>query len=185
MVYLLFDIGGMKKKDYLEAMKELKKEIGFNANPCTGLMHTLKDKYGHCIQCETKHISFIKRTKGFTYIAYSRNSKLVKIGFTENIEGREDSLVRTTYGGETDWRVFYHVFSESAAKVERATHKELSKFQTFREYSHDGYFHYASELFTCSASISKVTLESKLRELGRTPGKAFFKLNLVEQFDKS
>ncbi len=170
---LLFDINGMTKSEYYDKMGRLGKKVGFNANPCPPKRHTLKNRHGHCIQCDTKHISFIKRTKGFTYLACSRNGKLVKIGFTENIEGREDSLASTRYGGESDWRVFYHVFSESAAKVERATHKELSKFQTFREYSHDGYFHYASELFTCSASISKMALESKLTEFGGNPRKVF------------
>jgi hypothetical protein len=181
---LLHDVSGMTKSEYYEKMGKLGKKVGFNANPCTEMGHTLKNRHGHCIQCDTKHISFIKRTKGITYLACSANSKLIKIGFTENIDGREDSLVRTSYGGESDWRVFYHFFSEGAAKIERDTHKALSKYQTFREYSHDGYFHYASELFTFSASLAKSTLEKKIKELGGNPLKSFFKPTVAELFDK-
>ena len=159
---LLFDVKGMTNSEFKEKMGRLGKKVAFNANPCPTKGHTLKNRHGHCIQCDTKHISFIKRTKGFTYLACSMNSKLIKIGFTENIEGREESIVRTRYGGESDWKIFFHFFSNSAARVERETHKEFSKNQTFREYSHDGYFHYASELFTCTASQAKSTLENKI-----------------------
>ena len=182
---LLFDVKRMTNSEFKEKMGALGKKVAYNANPCPTKGHTLKNRHGHCIQCDTKHISFIKRAKGFTYLACSRNSKLIKIGFTENIDGREDSLVRTRYGGESDWRVFYHFYSNGAAKIERETHKELSKFQTFREYSHDGYFHYASELFTCTASLAKSTLEKKIKELGGNPSKSLFKSTVAELFDKS
>lgn len=182
---LLFDVKGMSRSEYYDKMGELEKKVAFNANPCPTIGHTLKNRHGHCIQCNTKHISYIKRTKGFTYLACSKNCKLLKVGFTKSIDGREASLVRTRYGGESDWRVFYHIYHENAAKVERETQKELAKFRTFREYEHDGFVQFASELFTCPASMAKLTLEIKLKDLGGNPRKAFFKPTVAELFDNN
>lgn len=181
---LLFDIKGMTKAEYYNIMGRLGKKVGFNAYPCSFLGHTLKNRHGHCIQCNTKHISFIKRTKGFIYMACSKNGRLLKIGFTENIERREESLNRTKYGGEFDWEVFYYVFHKNAAKIERETHSELKHYQIFRTYSHDGYVHDATELFSCTILKAKSELESKFLEFGPKPENECFKFNVADRFEK-
>ncbi|MEB2786514.1 GIY-YIG nuclease family protein [Algoriphagus persicinus] len=182
---LLFDVSGMTNSEFKIKMGRLGKKVAFNARPCLSIGHTLKDRYGHCIQCDTKHVSFIKRAKGYTYLACSMRGKLVKIGYTENVSSREESLIRTSYGGEKDWKILYSFFSEKAAKIEREAHKELSKFQIFREYSHDGYYHYASEMFTCKTSFAKNILERKIKELGEKISHITFNERVSDQFDLS
>lgn len=181
---LLFDVKGMSNSEYKLKMGRLEKKVAYNARPCPTFGHTLKNRHGHCIQCDTKHIAYIKRNKGFTYLACSVNAKLIKVGFTVNIEGREDSLIRTKYGSESDWRIFFYFFSINAAKIERAAQKHLSQFQKFKGYFHNNDYLFASELFHCQASLAKITLEEQIKKYGGDLGTVNFNSKLLEIFDE-
>lgn len=181
---LLFDVQGMTNSAFKEKLGRLGKKVAFNARPCPNYGHTLKNRHGHCIQCDTKHIAYIKRNKGFTYLACSLNAKLIKIGFTECIESREDSLVRNKYGSESDWIVFYYFFSNNAAKIERETQNKLFKFQKFKGYFHNSDYLFASELFDCPAHIAKDILEEQIKKFGGDLSLVNFNSKIAELFDK-
>lgn len=180
---LLFDVKGRYTSEFKEIMGRLGKKVAYNTKPCPTSGHTLKNRHGHCIQCDTKHIRFITRREGYTYIACSFKSKLLKIGFAENIENRELSLNSSAYGNVTDWKIFFYCYSKEAAKIERATQRELSMFQRFESYFHDGFNQIASEIYRCSSVLAKSTLERKVKEGGGDIKQSHFIPEISERFE--
>ena len=96
---LIFDASGLKKKEYKIVMKENKTYYAIGAGDCSRIGHTdsppIKDKYGHCIMCPNGWFS-LKTCKGgyenveaYVYIAISQIEKIVKVGFSKNIQNRK------------------------------------------------------------------------------------------------
>ncbi|WP_038932204.1 GIY-YIG nuclease family protein [Bradyrhizobium japonicum] len=89
--------------------------------------HRLRSRAGHCIQCDTARIAFVKRhhDTAYIYIAGSPQSKVVKIGNAIWPERRVTALNTRDYGGITDWVMLYHAKFEEAGKIEFAAHGRL------------------------------------------------------------
>ncbi len=161
----LFDAQGKGLPFYKVKMELLEKRVAFNTTPCKDYGHKLRSRHGHCLQCDEKRIAWVTRKRGFTYLAFSNSQKLVKVGFSEKIENREDSLNRTKYGGIADWKVFCHVKTNQAFKLESTVQKALRTTQVIREYEHGGFRQYANELFKSSPSDSLESLTKSMSEL--------------------
>ena len=147
----IFDIFGMSKKEYKNAMMSVDKIIGVGGNPCRKSRHTLKMLSGHCPECNPQHVEFTMRwfDKNFVYIAYSKKSNLVKVGVTKNCKKRENSLRETNYGNSNHWKIFKCKYVEKAGEVENKIHKSLSKHKVFRRFLKNGKVVHSSETFDC------------------------------------
>lgn len=89
--------------------------------------HRLRSRAGHCIQCNTARIAFVKRhyDAAYIYIAGSLSSKVMKIGNAILPERRVAALNTRFYGGITDWVMLYRAKYEEAGKIEFAAHGRL------------------------------------------------------------
>jgi T5orf172 domain len=97
--------------------------------------HRLRSRAGHCIQCDTARIAFVKRhhDTAYIYIAGSLESKVVKIGNAILPERRVAALNTRYYGGITDWVMLYHAKYEEAGKIEFAAHGRLFGYREVKE----------------------------------------------------
>ncbi len=147
-----FDITGMRGKDYKKEMKAKGKLIGYGANPCYTAGHTLKTRSGHCPQCRTETIGYLKRhiSEGNIYVAFSRSAGLTKIGYSAYTPERIRTLNKTRYGGCDDWKLKFSKYSPSAGEDESAAQKIIEKYSVQGIYYLNGdVYRECSELFNC------------------------------------
>ena len=150
-----YDITGMNRGDYHREMKAEGKWIGYGANPCQNAGHTLKTRSGHCPQCRTETIGYFKRHigDGDIYVAYSRTSRLTKIGFSKYTPDRIRELNKTQYGGCNDWEAKFSMYSPSAGEVESAAQKIIEEYSVSGRYYWNGpVYRESRELFSCDYS---------------------------------
>jgi len=121
----MFNANGINKSEYRQIMKELNKYVAFNVVACRKSGHTLRTRTGHCIQCDTARLAFIKRhvSKGKVYIAGSKA-----------VEVRQESLNRKKYAGYEDWVILFAIVSKYAGKIESMANMTLSKYAYKLEY---------------------------------------------------
>ncbi len=149
-----FDITGMRVKDYHREMKAEGKWIGYGANPCQR-GHTLKTRNGHCPQCKTDSIGYFKRyiSGGEVYVAYSRTSRLTKIGFSKYTPDRIGELNKYQYGDCNDWEAKFSIYLPSAGEVESAAQKVIEEYSVSGRYYWNGpVYRESRELFSCDYS---------------------------------
>ena len=160
----IFDAEGLSKSDYHPLMKEMDKIIAIGVTPCAKFSHTMRTRNGHCVQCNTASIAYLERhyDKGYIYIAGSKKEKVVKIGFTSNINNREESLNNENYGQINDWKILFQVMCKNAGKIEFHTHKKLSKYLTDKNYLKNNKRNQCYEIFSCSYSLAKKTLDENI-----------------------
>ena len=146
-------------------MKDLGMTIAIGLNPCTAReRHTLKDKYGHCVQCETNNFAFQKRYNelGFIYVASSESIGLVKIGTAKDTAKREYSLNNVGYGGCNDWKIQFTQQYEKMGRIEFDVHQSLKTYSVSKEYWRQGNPVECSELFNCSVELAIKTIEDNI-----------------------
>jgi hypothetical protein len=155
----VFNARGLTKAEYGRIMKQRGIRTAFNTPPCPE-GHTLTDKRGRCIQCNTVNIGFANRyhKDGCVYIAGSIDGELIKIGFTDNMTDREESLNRTKYANLNDWKIILKISINKAADIENICHGLLDKYKAPSiEYYHDKIC-LADEVFNCSYNRAKDTI---------------------------
>lgn len=111
--------------------------------------HRLRSRAGHCIQCNTARIAFVKRhyAKAYIYIAGSIGSKVVKVGNAILPSRRVSAITSRSYGGIRDWILLYHMKFSDAGKVEFSTHGRLR-----------GYRRGMTEVFNCDYALAREAL---------------------------
>jgi hypothetical protein len=121
----------------------------------------LRNRSGHCIQCNTAYLAFQKRhdSAGIVYIAGSQLGQVIKVGFTKAVQVRSESLNRTKYAGFQDWKILFGVKSDLAGNIETAANSYLNKHIYKFDYEHDGHEQESHETFLCSLSKSKSIIE--------------------------
>jgi hypothetical protein len=134
----LFDARDRTATGWDKEAKNLGIDFGLS-KPCYK-GHRLRDRKGHCIQCQTSHIAFIRRASatGFVYIAVSRKSKLYKIGSTIDYKQRKKALQREAYAGSDDWVMICVCRVKNSGKVEFEIHKKLVEFKVGATYKNAG-----------------------------------------------
>lgn len=155
----ILDCRQLRGQDCRQLAKQQKKTL-ILGTPCEKQGHRLRTRYGHCAQCDPKKISFQSRKSrnGFVYIAGSLDKKFLKIGSTENIENREQTLRSQKYGNASDWKILCYVEIKSAGAVEREIQKRLSGKFVKTSYMKDGRHQETYEIYSCSFSFAAATL---------------------------
>lgn len=166
----VFDGKGMKKAQYRPIMKELNKGIVFNVSPCKKGGHTLYTRTGHCCQCSTAPIAFLRRndSEGVVYIAGTIEGQSIKVGFTKAVAVRYESLNRTKYAGFKDWEMLFAISSPDAGRIETKTNVLLQTYEFSIPYIHDGHWQDAFETFKCSLSKAKELINEVCTASGYT-----------------
>ena len=128
-------------------------QLGYNfiftgGQNCSG-RHRIQTKSGHCPQCKTSSIAFVRRenSDAYVYLASASGGNVVKIGFTSNIYSREETLRKQSYGGRWDWRIICFIRTAFAGKIEREIAALFIGREIHGEYQKDGSMQAATEMF--------------------------------------
>ena len=152
-------------------MKASGKIFAFNSTPCLHYGHTLRERSGHCIQCDTARISFMKRHVSFgtIYLAGSIKGGLIKVGSTSahSLENRFIALNREKYGEQNDWILLFQFDSVNVGEVEFAIHDSLKDYSAtnlfYREKNE------STEVFRCGFQKAIEASLKSVTALGFTP----------------
>lgn len=150
--YELFNAKGRPVSQCKQEMENHGKLFAYNTTPCRNYGHTLRSRSSHCIQCNTARIAFQRRheSAGMVYVAGSLKGSIIKIGYTKDVQIREESLNRTGYAGYYDWIVLFAIRSINAGEVESRLDMALKNYSYSLDYLHDGGVQEANEIFKCS-----------------------------------
>jgi len=165
--YSLFDASGLRARDWKVQMKELGKLVAFGVTPCSAGGHSLRTRAGHCLQCNTANLSFLKRMSdsGEVYVAWSTSSKIAKIGLSQNSYSRLESLNKFRYGGVSDWEMKLIYECENAGEVEFEVHRQLSVYaKTGISYMNGNVERFCTEIFKCKLKLAIDTLEKVVND---------------------
>src|SRR5260370_31039131 len=135
----IFDGSRLSPRRYKAAMECEGKLFALVARPCYR-GHYLRSRSGHCIQCDSKRIAFIKRyyKEAYVYVVGSRSERVFKIGSSESPWDRGAHLNSLGYGGISDWKTLYCATFPDAGRVECNVHSALSCFASPRKYFREG-----------------------------------------------
>lgn len=163
----VFDASGMPRSVYEQAMIELEMIVAIGVSPCRKAGHTLRTPAGHCAQCNTHALGFLRRhyETGEVYVAVSEKTDLIKIGSAKCSKERMNTLNRLGYGGASDWSIHWHDACNKAGKVEFIAQNILNEHRTSRTYIKNGKPVDCQELFNCSASIAEVAVQSAMQQV--------------------
>lgn len=158
----VFNASGMSTSAYKARMKELDMWLAYGVTPCGAAGHTLRSRAGHCVQCATHNIAFLRRydEEGLVYVARSSRAGLSKVGTTNDLDTRESSLCRLSYGGANDWRMQFYQRCAKAGRVEFEVHRRLAAKRVARSYEREGEIVDCQELFDCSVEEATQTLRT-------------------------
>lgn len=156
----IFDAANQKREVYRKSMKALEKLIAINATPCSKYGHTIRTRNGHCCQCNTASIAYIKRhyADGYVYIVGSQEKKVLKVGSTNNIKNRVNSLNFENYASINDWELILYYKCNNMGLIETEAHNKLQKFQVEKTYIKNGRTQIAYEIFDCNYDVCKIAL---------------------------
>lgn len=103
------------------------------------------------MQCKPHNLVFLRRydDAGLVYVLMSRQSALVKIGTTTDLDRRVDQLNEYGYGGYSDWECLFSLQCGRAGRVEFAAQHALEKWSCARHYERLGVRVECRELFAC------------------------------------
>lgn len=120
---------------------------------CAG-RHRLKTRAGHCPQCKTSNIAFVRRenANAFVYLASAKNGSIIKVGYARNIYSREETLNKQGYGGIYGWEIISSFKTKYAGRVEREISSIFLGNELFGSYSKDGSIQLATEMFSFNES---------------------------------
>ncbi len=163
----VIDASRMSPRRYKAALEREGKLFAVVSRPCYR-GHHLRSKSGHCIQCDTARIAFIKRhyKNAYVYIVGSQSEKVLKIGSSDTPWNRGPHLNTLGYGGISDWKVLYYANFPDAGKVEFNVHSALSAYASPRKYFREGVETDCREIFACAY----VTARNALKSVSETPG---------------
>lgn len=149
----LFDARGRTSTSWGDAAKEQGYLFGLN-EPC-GAGHRLRTRAGHCIQCDTARIAYIRRfaSKGFVYIAASPAGRIFKVGSSVDLERRTVKLNFDSYAGQSDWVMLCGHVVPSMGQVEYKIHKSLERYVVPIEYVKDGNKQMSREVFRAELKV--------------------------------
>lgn len=163
----VFDASGMPRTTYQLLMRELEMFIAVGVSPCRKAGHTIRTSAGHCAECNTAALAFLRRhyESGVVYVAVSVRIGLVKIGTTLSTQARIKTLNGFGYGGATDWKIHFQQSCDRAGRVEFLAQNTLAKYRTYRTYVKTGNTVNCQELFSCNALVATTAVKSALNQV--------------------
>lgn len=149
----LYDARGQAPTSWNEEAKALGCDFGLS-EPCYR-GHRLRDRKGHCIQCATSNIAYMRRASanGFVYIAASKKGQIYKVGSTIDFKQRVQALRRDKYAGLDDWKIICVCRVKNSGRIEFEIHKKLTEYKELRTYEVSGKKVTATEAFKASLTI--------------------------------
>ena len=164
----VFDASGMSKSFYGPAMSELGMIVAYGVSPCREFGHKLRTRAGHCAQCDTARLAFLRRydEDGEVYVAYSLRLELAKIGVAKGYKERLRNLNSQGYGGTTDWSIDFHCECNNAGRVEFLAQQMLKQFRITRSYFKTGQTVDCQELFKCKMKLAVSAVKNAVKEVG-------------------
>ena len=160
----IFDATGMRQSRYKEAMQITGQHFAIGVTPCKTSGHTIRTKYGHCVQCKPDKISYMKRhsESAYVYIAHSTSQQLIKVGVTTQLQERLENLNWERYGQATDWKILAVAQVDEAGKIENQVHQKLHAYRHSSTSIRADQEIVCYELFRCSFAQAKTALISVL-----------------------
>ncbi len=158
------DAKGCSVKLLYKEMKANEILFAYNTVPCSNFGHTLRDRNGNCLMCNTAYIAFSLRKKkiGHIYIACSLKREFTKVGMTtEKIESRLSKLNSRNVGNTQDWEIISSIKCARANSIELLIHKKLEKYKVQGDYYGNTE---SKEIFRCSYEKAKELLDLILKE---------------------
>lgn len=133
----VFDATNLPPSKYRTLMKDRSAIIAWGVTPCRAMGHRLRDSHGHCVMCHPASLSHAKRyhVDAYVYVAYSASTRLVKVGYSKDLNDRVRQMSLHKLGGANDWTIFESVLCNDAGRVEANVHNALAKYQYVTEYS--------------------------------------------------
>lgn len=165
----VFDASGLTASQWKSEMKALGMEVAIGVNPCSKASHTMRTHSGHCLQCGTHNLAFLRRYEdaGSVYIAVSKSSSLLKVGTATDATMRIQTLNSHGYGGVDDWRLSYEQPCDKAGRVEFEAQKILRSYRANDiNYQKQGMTVSCQELFSCNLSCAIQAISTALNFLG-------------------
>lgn len=161
----VFNAKGIPSSRYKAIMKAGDFLLAYGVTPCRRGAHTLRTRHGHCVQCDTKHIAYIRRYSepGYVYLAYAKSKNLVKVGASIDPNVRESHLNCYAYGGASDWVVIETFYTKDYAKHEHLAHQHLTAHRTTGKYFDRGGWIECNELYTCSVAEATNAIVAALK----------------------
>ena len=162
----LFDASGMIQREYYPIMKREGKIIAYNLKPCIN-GHTLRDRQGHCPQCNPACLGYLRRSgaSGVVYVAGSIKGRVIKVGYSKNVEVRAKSLIRTSYAELRDWEMLFAIRSIKAGKIEELVKSRLKRYSMVLSYKHDKGMQDATEIYWCDYMKAILAIKAICEEL--------------------
>lgn len=151
-----FDATGYSTAYYKSVMRRLDLWVAYGVTPCSAYGHQLRTRAGHCLQCNTAGISYLKRhsQSQYVYLAYSKSSNWIKIGTTADLSQRSISINMQQYGGVSDWVILSSAYVHKAGEVESLIHSELSEFAELSFTNRGGEYQNTREIFSCNKKFA-------------------------------
>jgi len=151
----VFDGRGMSTTNWKYRAKEGRYDFVL-AGRCTKGGHRLKTRAGHCIQCRTSSIAFVRRENAIAnvYLAAANNRTVIKIGYASWIDAREETLRQQGYGGYWDWEILCWIKTKNAGKVEREISNLFSDNRISGFYTKEYNLQEAVEMFSYDAEMA-------------------------------
>lgn len=153
------DAKGLPIYQIKDEMKSNDKLFAYNTTPCEKGGHTLRDRSGHCIVCNTANIAFMKRSRqtGYIYIAGSLLRNYIKVGMTTTgINDRISRMNSRRVGNTNDWVVLKTIKCDFANMIEFGIQNKLSRYSVNGENS--------TEIFRCSYNKANEIAETFFEE---------------------
>jgi len=165
-LYDLFDASGLRTSEWKLQMKQLGKLVAFGVTPCAAMGHSLRTRAGHCVQCNTANLSYLKRMheEADVYVAWSKIAQMSKIGLSKDAYIRLESLNYFKYGGVNDWEMKLVYTCENAGEVESKAHRILSGYLNVGvKYMNGNVERFCTEIFKCRLKQALDALEQAVK----------------------
>ena len=163
----VFDASGYSRGEYETIMGALEMVVAIGVTPCAKAGHTVRTRAGHCAQCGTHNLAFLRRydDPGFVYVATSDALRLTKVGTSQNVYARLESLNGYDgYGRTSDWSLKFALHCIQAGRIEFHAQQKLLAHSEWRNYDKQGEVVRGQELFKCSAKVAVAAVKKVLAE---------------------
>jgi hypothetical protein len=156
----VFDATGLRASEWKSQMRACGALVAVGVTRCAKQGHSMRTRAGHCVMCTPSNLSFQSRWRasGEVYIAFSRSTRLVKIGVAtsaEGAKGRVLTLKKQRYAEVNDWELWHCEAVIDAGRVENSIHNYLAKYRESRAYLRGGKMEIAQEIFNCTPAAVK------------------------------
>ena len=164
-----FDASGMKRAEYKLQMMKDGKIIAYGLSKgCKKMSHTMQWSSGHCAQCNTKALTYIKNNKspGYIYVVQSESSGQTKVGISKSVPSRRDGLNCQAYSNAKDWVVVFFQKTMVMGVVETTASRLLKAYKVEGEiYRPNSGAVRSSEVFDCTPAVAIRAVKRALSEV--------------------